>query len=281
MRETIRNRAGARMARLTALGAGILLLAGCATGYSFVQPGVTGSGGYYTSNGPYSGNGYYDYYGTGPYYSGTSGYGYYNGTWPYGGAYGYYDPGYGYGGYGSGWTFDLGVSNVWNFPGNGGPWYTTALPYGGCYSWCGSRHYRNGHHHDHSWRHEDASSGPRNAGGATREHDLTASRERNREITAWRRDHYVRSPRWGMTAGRFTGMPAPPERIAAPVARPGSFARSAVAAPIGMPAPASFSRGPSTAPRTNIGHPVIARPAPTPAVQPSTRTNTARGIKIR
>lgn len=272
------------MARLTALGAGILLLAGCATGYSFVQPDVAGSGGYYTGDGPYSGQGYYDYYGTGPYYPGTSGYGYYNGTWPYGGAYGYYDPDYGYGGYGSGWTFDLGISNVWNFPGYWGPWYTTVFPSGGCYSWrCGSRHYRHGHHHDHSWRHEDTSSSPPEVGDATGEHDIAASRERLREVNAWRRDHYVRSPRWG-TTGRYAGTPAPVERIATPMGREGSFAghpAEAIAAPVGMPAPTSFNRGPSAAPRTNVGPPMVARPAPAPAVQPSTRTGNTPGAKIR
>jgi hypothetical protein len=130
MRQIHQMLAAAKAARLTALGAGILLLAGCATGYSFVQPDVAGGGGYYTSEGPYSGQGYYDDYGTGPYYSGTGGYGYYNGTWPYDGAYGYYGPGYGYG---PQWTFNVGISNVWNFRGYWGPWYTSGFPLAGCY----------------------------------------------------------------------------------------------------------------------------------------------------
>src|SRR5690348_18474966 len=79
MRGTFSSKAWGRFARAVVLGAGALALAGCATGYAFVQPDVAGGGGYYTSDGPYSGQGYYDDYGTGPYYPGTSGYGYYNG----------------------------------------------------------------------------------------------------------------------------------------------------------------------------------------------------------
>lgn len=272
MRETTRDRAGARMARLTALGAGVLLLAGCATGYSFVQPDVAGSGGYYTSDGPYSGQGYYDYYGAGPYYSGTSGYDYYNGTWPYGGAYGYYDP-YGYGGYGSGWTFSLGISNVWNFPGYWGPWYTTVFPSGGCYSWrCGSRHYRHGHQHDHSWRHEDTSSGPPDVGGATDEHDLTARRERNMEISAWRQDHFVRAPRQGLT-GSFAGVPARPARMAEPIRSQAPFA-GAVAAPVAMPAPRNFTAPSGMTPQADVARSMPVRPAPAmPAPMPPPSPN--------
>src|SRR5690348_9487751 len=241
MGKTRQNRAVARAARLIALGGGILLLAGCATGYSFVQPDVAGSGGYNTGESPYSGQGYYDYYGTGPYYSGTSGYGYYSGAWPYYG--GACDP-YGYGGYGSGWMFGLGISNVWNFPGYWGPWYTTVFPSGGCYSWrCGSRHYLHDHHHGHSWRHEDTSTNPPSVGGATREHDLTAQRERNMEMNAWRHDHLVQAPRQGLT-GSFAGVPARPAPMADPVRSQASFAgprADVAAAPVAMPAPRSFS----------------------------------------
>lgn len=130
----------ARLARRILPGAGVLLLAGCATGYSFVQPDMAGSGSYYTSDGPYTGQGYYDYYATGPYYPGTSGWGYYNGTWPYSNPYGWY------GGYGSSLTFGFGISNVWGFPGYWGPWYASGYPAWGCYSCSGWRHR---HHNRH------------------------------------------------------------------------------------------------------------------------------------
>lgn len=275
MRRTRRTWAMAHNARLALLGAGVLLLAGCATGYSFVQPDVAGSGSYYTGDGPYSGSGYYDYYGTGPYYPGTSGYGYYNGSWPYSGAFGYYGPGYGYG---SQWIFNLGVSNVWNFPGYWGPWYATGFPSWGCYSWrCGS--HRHHHHGSGSWRHDDtrppaaAPTSPRPG------QDFTARRERTREITAWRHDHFVRSPRQGLT-GSFAGTPALPPRIAAPAPRGTSFASMEarpVAAPARMPTPQAVSRAPRAAPPPSF------RPAPPvrPVAQPSSRTSSTPGVKVQ
>lgn len=288
MRETTPTRVGARMARMAAMGAGILLLAGCATGYSFVQPGVAGSGGYYTSE-PYSGQGYYDY-GTGP-YAGTSGYGYYDGSWPYGGAYGYYDPGYF--GYGSQWSFNVGISNVWDFPGYWGPWYSTGSPVWGCPSWrCGGHLYRHGHrgdwhghHQDHDsgyWRHGDPASWPSDTAGSMPGRDSAEYRERAREISAWRHNHFVRSPRWGTPTGRYAGIPAYRGQIAAPASGPRSiagFRSEPIAAPAAMPAPTSFSRAPRAAPAANIGRAMPAAPAP--AVQPAARTNTAPGIKIR
>lgn len=140
--------------RLGLLGAGVMLLAGCATGYSFVQPDMTGSGGYYTGDNPYTSQGYYDYYGTGPYYPGTSGWGYYNGTWPYSNPYGWYG-GYGYG---SSWTFGFGVSNVWGFPGYWGPWYSSNWGCGGWYGCGGWRHHRHHNHHD---RHDHDPAAPK------------------------------------------------------------------------------------------------------------------------
>lgn len=291
MRETTPARAGTRMARMALMGAGILLLSGCATGYSFVQPGAAGSGGYYTSE-PYSGQGYYDYYGTGPYYAGTGGYGYYDGTWPYGGAYDYYGPGY-YG-YGPQWSFNVGISNVWDFPGYWGPWYSTGFPLRGCHSWsCGGHLYLRGHrgdwrhhHRGHDsgyWRQGDPSSRPPDTASAAPGRESAEYRERAREISAWRHNHYVRSPRWGTPTGRYAGMPTyPAPRIVAPVSHPASFTSfrpMPVAAPAGMPAPAAFSGEPRTAAPANMGRAMAVRPAP--AVQPSTRTNTAPGIKIR
>ncbi|MGH8115215.1 MAG: hypothetical protein ACREPS_09225, partial [Rhodanobacteraceae bacterium] len=129
MTTNIRSKALGRLLRTAALGASVLLLAGCATGYSFVQPEVAGSGGYYTNPEPYTGQGYYDVYGTGPYYPGTSGWGYYNGTWP--------DSSIGwfagmYGDYWSPFLFNVGFSNVWGFPGYWGPWYSVNIPIWGC-----------------------------------------------------------------------------------------------------------------------------------------------------
>ncbi|MGH8126195.1 MAG: hypothetical protein ACREPK_10165 [Rhodanobacteraceae bacterium] len=137
-------------------------------GYVYVQPDAANGGGYYTGDLTYSGQGYYDYYGTGPYYPGTSGYGYYNGTYPYYGAFGWeggYAGDYGYlGGYPyvSRFTFNIGISNVWNFPGYWGPWYSTVIPiwrcrHRGCtrYGWRGQRHQhgQGGQHHagDQRW----------------------------------------------------------------------------------------------------------------------------------
>lgn len=83
MQATFRSGTWDRAARLVVLSAGLGVMAGCVTGYAVVRPDAAGSGAYYTSDGPYSGQGYDDYYGTGPYYPGTSGYGYYSGTDPY------------------------------------------------------------------------------------------------------------------------------------------------------------------------------------------------------
>jgi hypothetical protein len=287
MRKTGEMRAVARGARLAVFGAGVLLLAGCATGYSFVQPGVAGSGGYYTGDGPYSGQGYYDYYGTGPYYAGTSGYGYYNGTRPYSSPYGYYGPGYGYGygyDYGSQWIFNLGISNVWNFPGYWGPWYTTGYASWGCGSWrCGNHHH--GHHHDHdngSWRHDDASSlpveVPHTAGNS--QPDFNPGRERAMERTAWRHDHFVRSPRQGAAVPNFSAVPPMPSYSGGQAPRATSFGSPAArpaAAPMRMPAPQAASRAPVAAPQPSFRPAMPMRAAPPAA----SRTGTNTGTKVQ
>lgn len=123
-----------RLLRITASCIGAIALAGCAIGYVYVQPGAGNSGGYYTGDAAYSGQGYYDDYGTGPYFPGTDGYGYYNGGYAYSGAFGPWG-GYGYFGsypYVPRLTFNIGISNVWNFPGYGGSWYSTVIPVWGC-----------------------------------------------------------------------------------------------------------------------------------------------------
>lgn len=115
-----------------------LLLAGCATGYRYVQPNA-GSGGYYTSSSVYSGAGYYDDYDTGPYFAGTSGWGYYNGSLPDAWVFGGYGA-YGGWGYWPGINAGFGVSGIWNFPGYWGPWYSGSPPI-----WLGCHHRRCAH----------------------------------------------------------------------------------------------------------------------------------------
>lgn len=115
--------------RLGALAAAACMLAGCATGYTLVQPDGAGGGSYYTSAEPaepYADLGYDD--------DGDFG----------------YAPGWGYAGaYGWGWPggFGLGISSGWGWPGYGGPWSTGLYPgwgYGGGWAY-GWRHHS--HHH--------------------------------------------------------------------------------------------------------------------------------------
>lgn len=137
MRGMFRSKAWGRLVRVAALGAGVLVLAGCATGYVFVQPDATGSGGYYTSDDVYAGQGYYDYYG-------------YD-TGPYAGAFGWYG---GYYGYGSPFFFNLGISNFWGFPGYWNPWYSLDFPVWVCRDGC-RHHHRHGHWQDGGWNGHD------------------------------------------------------------------------------------------------------------------------------
>lgn len=155
MRGTFSSRAWRGFARVVALGAGALVLAGCATGYAFVQPDAAGGGGYYTSDGPYAGpgyDGYYGYYGTGEYYPGSGGYGYYNGTWPYSNPFGWYGGLYRNYGYWPSFGFNLGFSNGWNFPGYRG------YPGGWDCARRGCGHDGRGHH-DHRDDHDPVTSG--------------------------------------------------------------------------------------------------------------------------
>lgn len=145
MRDRLFMKFSGPLLRVAGLGLALGLLAGCVAPYAYVQPDMASSGGYYTSSEPYTGAGYYDEYGTGPYYPGTSGWGYYNGSFPYGDGFGYF------GGYAS-WPvfFNIGFSSVWDFPGYWGPWYTIILPFrSDCRHWrCGYRHDR---HHSRHW----------------------------------------------------------------------------------------------------------------------------------
>jgi len=123
---------GNRLARVTLLVAGALALAGCAAGYSFVQPGAAGAGDYYTSDGPYPAPGYYYDAGMGTYD-------------PYG-------AGFGYGSvYGPSFTLGFGSACGWSCAGyyGGWPWYYSGAGYYG-------RRWHHGHH-----RHGDPiASGP-------------------------------------------------------------------------------------------------------------------------
>ena len=125
MRRTFRSGAWGRFARVGAIAVGVLALAGCATGYSFVQPDAGGAGGYYTSAGSYPAPGYAD--------DGDFGaYGPYAGF----GDYSLYGPSFAFGlGFGSpcGWTCG-------NYYG-GWPWYYGGVGY---YGW---RHHHGHHHH--------------------------------------------------------------------------------------------------------------------------------------
>ena len=125
---------GNRLARVTLLVAGILALAGCAAGYSFVQPDAGGAGSYYTSDGPYP----------------APAYDYDDGI----GAYGPYEVGFGYGNlYGPSLTFGLGLGNPcgWSCGGyyGGWPWY-----YGG------AGYYGKRWHHGHHRHGDPIASGP-------------------------------------------------------------------------------------------------------------------------
>lgn len=124
--------------RIAALGTAALLLAGCATGYTFVQPDAVG-GGYYTGTSAYASPGYYydEPYGADAWFPGYAGFGYN----PY---------------YGSSISFGLGFGNVcgWGCGGyyGGWPWY-----YGAGYPNWG--YYRHGRHHRHHGGHDPVAGG--------------------------------------------------------------------------------------------------------------------------
>jgi hypothetical protein len=279
MRGIFSSTAWSRLARAVVLGAGALALAGCATGYAFVQPDVAGGGGYYTSDGPYSGQGYYDDYGTGPYYPGTSGYGYYNGTWPYSNPYGWYG-GYGDYGYGPSFTFNLGISNVWNFPGYWGPWYSTGW---GCGRWsCG--HYRRGHHH-HDGHDPVASGSPRPV--LTPDHPPVPPSARRADPT----DREPARPmerfanRRALPSARF----APHDFARGPAGRIGNPALATPAAPAVAPprttAETGFAnRRPLATPaRPDFRAPVpmVSRPAPRMAAEPEFANRRPMAMPVR
>jgi hypothetical protein len=264
-----------------ALATGILALTGCATGYALVQPGGAGSGSYYTSEGPYSGQGYYDYYGTGPYYPGTSDWGYYNGTSPYSNAFGWYGANYEDFDLWPPFIFNIGVSGVWGFPGYWGPWYSTGFTIWGCGSRdCG---HQRGHHRHHK-------------------HDPVATTSPH----PWLKPDHAPAPPHLARGGRVpVAIPARPRRgfpdrpLKSAAFAPHDFARGAMGVPatayrpIGVPAkPASipqeapaFADRPVQAPRMEAPHDFSASPRPVsrpmPVARPAQHSTNNPGAKIR
>lgn len=247
-----------------------LLLAGCATPYALVQPGVAGSGSYYTGSGTYAGQGYYGSYGTGPYYSGTVGYGYYGGygSWP---GYSYW-PGYG---------FNLGISGGWGYSGYGWPWYTTV--YTGCRSWrCHGHHHHDGNGHGKDpkpWLKPDRPRVPRVArSGNTPPVAIRSAPVAQRRVDlAERPERFIRAPGPGSAAGwrtqprppspvlehgRFNTRPATPPRIAVP--------------PRPAPAP-PVRRAPASSPPPTV----IRNVQPAPPVRPARSSRNTPATPIR
>jgi hypothetical protein len=237
---------GSRLVRITVLAAGALALAGCASGYSFVQPGAAGAGGYYTSDGPYAAPGHY-----------------YDDT-----AYALYDAGFGYGGfYGPSFAFGLGLGSAcgWSCAGYYGGW---PRYYGGTAYHGGRRHHGRHHHGDpiasgpspRPWRHPDHAPVPPNTGarGAT---PTIAVPERPMEGFSGRRmlDSASFAPRG---ADRMPRPIAVPERPASMASRlPGFVGRPM---PVRAAAPRDFSRPttPAAAPMHLASPPVRGSQAP-------------------
>lgn len=225
------------LARVTLLAAGMLALAGCATGYSLVQPDASDAGSYYTSDGPSQPPAYHYDYGAG--------------------AYDPYGPDYGYGSlYGSSFTFGLGLAGVCGrscagYYG-GWPWYNGGIRYHG---W---RHHRHHHRDDHvasnpsprPWLHPDhARVPPRGVAGGTTPPFAVPDRPIELDSTAFAPHGGVRMPRPAGIPDR-PAYPAPksgfaerpmqvmaPHDFARPAARGPTPARVAPSAPRNNPAP--------------------------------------------
>lgn len=252
MRKTNRSDAWDRLARIAAVAAGALALAGCAAGYSFVQPGAADAGGYYTGDGPYPAPGYY----------------YTDGA----GAYDPYGAGFGYGSlYGPSFTFGLGLGSPcgWSCGGyyGGWPWY-----YGGAGYYGRRRHHGHHHHRDpvatapspRSWLKPDhARVPPRNvARGAT---PPIAVPERPMEGFASRRTLESAS----FAPHGIERMPQPvsiPDRPASMASRPSAF----VDRPMRMAAPSH-----------DFAPPAARAAASMRAAPPPTRSSRTPSDKIR
>lgn len=215
---------GSRLARISLLVAGVLALAGCAGGYSFVQPGASGSGDYYTSDGPYPAPAYY-----------------------YDGGIGAYDPysaGFGYGGlYGSSFAFGLGLGSVcgWSCAGYYGewPWY-----------YSGAGYYGRRHHHGHHHRGDPVATAPTSRPWLLPDHPRVPPRYATRGATP--PIAVPERPMESLASGRrlesasfaprgIERMPQPagiPDRPAYATPQPPAFAER----PIRMAAPRDFAR---------------------------------------
>lgn len=262
MRSSVHATAWGRMVRLGALAAGAFALAGCATGYSLVQPDAAGSGSYYTSNGPYANQGYDDY-GTGPYYPGTSGYGYDNGVGLYANPYGWFG-GY-YGNYGYWPSFGLGLgfgfSNAWNYPGYWGPWYSTVFPVYGC--WHGCRHGHRGHYYH--GRHDHQRNGNGGMGSTSRQpFNQPGGIGAPRRYTNGAPPIAVPERAREDFANRRPLVLPPGDVVHTPVGRQG-FVRSAARVPVEAPA---MSRGMMSMPNMRAADPMPAMRAPMPMAAP-------------
>lgn len=257
MSRTLRSGRLGRL-RIVALGAAALLLAGCATGYTFVQPDAAGGGGYYTGAGPYAAPGYYDGgYGADAWFPGYAGFG--------------YDPYYG-----SSISFGLGFGNAcgWGCGGyyGGWPWYYGGAGYPGGYYRHGRRHHRHDGHDPVAtnpppspWRHPDHPRvPPAMTGGAT---PPTAVPARPREDFASRRPlestGFAPHEFERLGPARPMGIPARPVSVAPQV--PAFSERPMRMAPI------------QSAPARNFAP---ARPAFAPAPAPVTNSRTP-ATKIR
>lgn len=250
MRKTNRSEAWDRLARIVAVVAGALALAGCAAGYSFVQPGTGGAGSYYTSDGLYPAPGYY-----------------------YADAIGAYDPygeGFGYGSlYGSSFTFGLGLGSFcgWSCGGyyGGWPWY-----YGGA-GYYGRRHHGHHHHGDpvaaspasRPWLHPDHPRVPPSHLASDAPPPIAVP-ERPMESLASRRTLESASfaPRGASRIGQPAATPDRPGYFMAP--RPPAF----VDRPIGAATPHDFAR------------PAAPAAAPTRTAPPPARSSHGTSVKI-
>jgi hypothetical protein len=244
---------GSRLVRITLLAAGVLALAGCASGYSFVQPDTAGAGDYYTSGGPYPAPGHY-----------------YDDT-----AYDPYDAGFGYGGlYGPSFAFGLGFGNVcgWSCGDyyGGWPWYYGGVAYHGKRWHHGHRH---GDHGDsvasgaspHPWRRPDHATVPPNTGARGTTPPI-ALPEQPMEGVANRRvlDSASFAPRGTGRMPRLNAVPDPPASMAS---RLPAFADRPM--PVRTEAPRVFSR------------PAAPAPGPIHVASPPVRSSQAPATKIR
>lgn len=253
MRRMFRSKAWGRLASVAALVAGVLALAGCATGYAFVQPGTADSGGYYTSDGPYPGQGYGN--GISPYYLGP-------------GDFGYYDfGGFGYDTvYGPSFTFGLGFGSAcgWTCAGfyGGWPWYYPGFGYPYALGWYRTGH---GHHRRHRGGRDPVAgttpnrrltpdhapvpfAGHRPVEALAQPVEALANR-RALDSASFAPHDFVRTPiRLPATSPRAMGMPAEPAYLSstpeAPMVGrvPGGSPRTPMTSP--MAAPRAFSMPP-------------------------------------